>query len=91
MRRLSPRISDTEASYLERHGLFLPGERKRLGMSDMIVESRTNAYSVAVLAVELAMASAPSPALMAQRKVLLLGKQQADHWTPTYGRPVTAE
>ena len=28
--------------------------------------------------------SAPSPALMAQRKVLLLGKLQVDHWTPPY-------
>ena len=55
------------------------------------VESETKAYSVAVLAVELAMVSAPSPALMAQRKVLLLGKLQVDHSTPPYGRPVTAE
>ena len=59
--------------------------------SEGIVESETKAYSVAVLAVELARVSAPSPALMAQRKVLLLGKLQVDHWTPPYGRPVTAE
>ena len=39
---------------------------------------RTRAYSAAVLAVELALASAQSPALTARQKVRLLGKQQVD-------------
>jgi hypothetical protein len=69
--------------------LFLAGERKRMGMTDNNRRVRTKAYSVAVLAVELVMVSARSPA--AQRKVLLLGKLQLDHWTPPYGRLVTAE
>ncbi len=55
------------------------------------VEFETRAYSVAVLAVELAMTFAQSPALTARQKVRLLGKQQEDHWTLSCVRPVTAE
>jgi hypothetical protein len=83
--------AESEAAYLDRHGLFLPGERKRLDMADSDRRVRTRAYSAAVLAVELAMASARSPALTARQKVRLLGKQQVDHWTPSYARPATAE
>jgi hypothetical protein len=46
-----------------------------MGMTDNNRRVRTKAYSVAVLAVELVMVSARSPA--AQRKVLLLGKQRS--------------
>jgi hypothetical protein len=79
--------AESEAAYLDRHGLFLPGERKRLNMADSHRRVRTRAYSAAVLA----MASAQSPALTARQKVRPLGKQQVDHWTPSYARLATAE
>ena len=30
----NPPVFDSQAAYLDRHGLFLPGERKRLGKAD---------------------------------------------------------
>jgi hypothetical protein len=88
-REAAPRPSDEQELF---SGPASSGRMRAVGHArQRLWRSETKAYLVAVLVVELSSVSAVCPALMAQRQVLLLGKPQADHWAPPYGRPVAAE